>query len=91
MKNKPMDHISKFLSKRHGIFTKNFTIFFSNAGKTGNVPDLNLIDSIRPSFGDDMNVTTSALDLKQFYIFYELYPIKTNIFIHTYCIFGIDI
>ena len=25
------------MSKRHGIFIKNFTIFFSNPGKTGNV------------------------------------------------------
>ena len=27
------------MSKCHGIFTKNFTIFFSKAGKTKNVPE----------------------------------------------------
>ena len=27
------------MSKSHGIFTKNFTIFFSKAGKTENVPE----------------------------------------------------
>ena len=27
------------MSKRHGIFTEKFTIFFSNAGKTVNVPE----------------------------------------------------
>ena len=37
MNNKLIDHISKIISKRHGIFTENFTISFSNAGKTGNV------------------------------------------------------
>ena len=26
--------------KRHDTFTENFTIFFSNAGKTVNVPEL---------------------------------------------------
>ena len=33
MKNS-IDLIS--MSKRHGIFTENFTILFSNTGKTGN-------------------------------------------------------
>ena len=37
MKNKRSDHISN--STRHAIFTGNFNIFFSNAGKTGNVPE----------------------------------------------------
>ena len=36
MKNKSIDLISNIMSKRHGIFTENFTtIIFSNAGKTG--------------------------------------------------------
>ena len=39
MKNKRIDHISKIMSKRHYIFTENFTIFFSNAGKTTNFPE----------------------------------------------------
>ena len=39
MKNKQIDHISNLTSKRHGIFTGNFTILFSNAEKTGNVPE----------------------------------------------------
>ena len=37
MKNKSIDLKVDIMSKRHGIFTKNFTIFFSNAGKTKNV------------------------------------------------------
>ena len=36
--NKPTDYISNIMSKRHGFFTENFTIFVSNAGKTGIVP-----------------------------------------------------
>ena len=39
MKNKLIGHISKIMSKSHDIFTVNFTIFFSNAGKTVNVPE----------------------------------------------------
>ena len=39
MKNNRIDHINKIMSKLHDIFTKNFTIFFSNAEKTVNVPD----------------------------------------------------
>ena len=38
-KNKRIDHISKIMSKHHGTFTENFTISFSNAGKTGNGPE----------------------------------------------------
>ena len=39
MKNKQSDHLSIIISKRHGVFTDNlFTIFFSNAGRTGIVP-----------------------------------------------------
>ena len=30
------------MSKRQGIFTENFTIFFSNAGETVNVPTLEI-------------------------------------------------
>ena len=39
MINKRIDRTSKIMSKRHGFFTKNLTIFFSNAGKTQNVPE----------------------------------------------------
>ena len=39
MKNKIIDLISNIMSKHHPIFTENFTIFFSNAGKTGNIPE----------------------------------------------------
>ena len=38
MRNKRIDHISKIMSKRHGISIENFTISFSNVGKTENVP-----------------------------------------------------
>ena len=40
MKNKEIDHISKIMSKSHGIFTENFTVFwgfFSNGGETRSV------------------------------------------------------
>ena len=37
MKNKSIDPISNIMSKRRGIITENFTIFFSNAGKTENM------------------------------------------------------
>ena len=33
MKNKPIDHISKIMSKRDGIFPENFTIFFFKCWK----------------------------------------------------------
>ena len=39
MRNKIMDLTSNIMSIRHGIFTENFTIFFSNAGKTGSVAE----------------------------------------------------
>ena len=58
MKNKRIDHISKIMSKRHGIFTENFTIFFSNAEKKEECRNLNWINSRRPSFGDHVSVTS---------------------------------
>ena len=45
------------MSKHHGIFTENFTIFFSNAGKTGNLPEFEFEKYRKPSFGDDIIVT----------------------------------
>ena len=40
MRKKQIDDISNIMSKCHGIFTENFIIiFFSSAGKTGNVFD----------------------------------------------------
>ena len=40
MKNKRNDNMSNIMPKRHSIFTENFTIFFSNAGKIRNVPQI---------------------------------------------------
>ena len=40
MKIKRNNHISSIMSKRHGIFFENFTIFFSNAEKTENVLEI---------------------------------------------------
>ena len=51
MKIKRIDHISKIMSKRHGIFTKKFTIFFQMQEKLETGRNLNLINSRRPSFG----------------------------------------
>ena len=39
MKKKGINHMSKIMSKRSGVFTENFTVFFLNEGKTGNVPE----------------------------------------------------
>ena len=39
LKNKQTDHTSNIMSKRHGVFTKNLIIFFSNAGETEDVPE----------------------------------------------------
>ena len=39
MKNRSIDLISNIMSNCQGIFTENFAMFFSNAGKTGNVPE----------------------------------------------------
>ena len=67
MENKRIDHISKIMSKRHGIFTENL-LLFSNAGKTFR----------RQSFEDDINETLHQpvpWILKNF-IFYKFYPIK---------------
>ena len=69
------------MSKSHGIFTENSAIFCSNAGKTGNVPEFEFDNSGRPFLGDDIKskiyiVTTSALDFKHLYTFYEYYPMK---------------
>ena len=36
------------------FLTENFTVFFSNAGKTENVPEFEFKYFRRPSFGDDM-------------------------------------
>ena len=56
MKSKQTDHISEIILKRRCVFTENFTIFFSNAGKTLTYRNSNLINSRRPSFGDNINV-----------------------------------
>ena len=39
MKTKLIDHIRKIMPKHQGVFTKNLTIFISNARKTGNAPE----------------------------------------------------
>ena len=69
------------MSKRHDIFTENFTIFFSNAGKTVNVPEFELDKFQKTIFWGSRKcniyiVTTSALDFKQLYMFYIFFPIK---------------
>ena len=43
MKNKQADHISSTMPKRQATFSKNFTIFFSNAGKTENAQSWEII------------------------------------------------
>ena len=42
MKNKQIDLTTNVMSKRYGIFTENFTISFSNAGKTRTVLEFKL-------------------------------------------------
>ena len=57
MKNKRTDHISNIMSKRHGSFLKNFTVFFSNAGKMKTCQNSKLTNSKIPSLGEGINVT----------------------------------
>ena len=44
MKNKWIDIISNIISRCPSIFTENFTIFFSNAGKTENVLEFEILE-----------------------------------------------
>ena len=39
MKNKSINLINNVMPKLHSIFTKDFTIFFSNVLNTGSVPE----------------------------------------------------
>ena len=57
MKNKRIGHISKSMSKRHGIFTENFTIFSQMQVKLETCRNLNLINPRRSSFGGDRTLT----------------------------------
>ena len=52
MKNKRIGHISKSMSKRY--FYRKLYHLFSNAGKTGNVPEFEFNKS---SFGGDRTLT----------------------------------
>ena len=45
------------MSKCQASFTGNFTTFFSNAGKTENVPEFEFEDFIKSSLGDFKHVT----------------------------------
>ena len=81
MKSKWIDHISKIMSKCHDIFTENFTIIFSNAGKTVNVLEFEFDKFWKTIFWrlhrcNIYIITTIALDFKQLYIFYIFFPIK---------------
>ena len=81
MKNKSIHLISNIMSKSHGIFTENLTNFFSNAGKTGNVPELKFYVFqeifIQKWYKCNIYIEASrALDFKQLYIIYKFYPIK---------------
>ena len=51
------------MQKRHRVFTENFTIFFSNAGKTENVPEFRCNKFLRPPFRDDIDVTFTSQEL----------------------------
>ena len=55
MKDKRIDHTSKIMSKRHGVYTENFTMFFQMQEKLKACRNSNLINSRRPSFGDNIN------------------------------------
>ena len=48
------------MSKSHSIFNVNFTIFFQIQEKPEMCQNLNLANSRRPSFGDDINVTFTS-------------------------------
>ena len=79
-KNKQIDHISKIMSKRHGAFIDNFTIFLLNSEKTGNLPEFEFDKFYKNIFSRSYKcniyiVTTTVLDFKQLYIFYRFDPI----------------
>ena len=40
IQNKRIDYISNIMSKRQRVFTESFTIFFSSAAKTANLPGI---------------------------------------------------
>ena len=50
----------QIMSKSHGIFNVNFTIFFQIQEKPEMCQNLNLANSRRPSFGDNINVTFTS-------------------------------
>ena len=63
MKNKRIDHISKIMSKRHGVFTKHITIFFfTMQEKLETCWNSNLINTRRTSFEEDINLTFISYD-----------------------------
>ena len=59
MTNKRIDHISKIMSKRHGIFYRK-RHFFQVQEKLEMCQNSNSTNSRRPSFGDDINATFTS-------------------------------
>ena len=89
MKNKSINYISNIMSKLHGIFTETFTIFFSNAGKTINIPENKYSKFQKAIFCSLYKcnyyiVTTNASDFKQFHIIYKFYPIKQMFYLKEF-------
>ena len=76
MKNKIVDHINNFMSKRHVNFIRNFTALFSNVVKTEKVPKFELNIFLKTTVWRKCTCNTyivisNAFGIKQFYIFYQ--------------------
>ena len=78
MENKRIDHIWTILCQNVTVFLpKALYFFFQVQEKLETCRNWNLTNYRRPSFGDTpSDVTTSALDFKQLYIFYKFHVIK---------------
>ena len=78
MKNKQIDHTSNTMSKHHGVFTKNFIIFFSNQGKTEHVPafEFEIFYNIILGRLFKCNIYTVTTATSQLYICYKFDSIK---------------
>ena len=76
---------------KNGIFTKNYTIFFSNEGKTENGNNFRFDKFyvfLRWYKYNIYIVTTSSLDFIQLYIIYKVYLIKRIFLSKRNSIFG---
>ena len=80
-KNKQISHIRNIVSKRQRVFIESFTIFFSKAGETENVSELEYKRFQEIVFGRlyTCNIYIATLKVSEFtqlYTCYKFYPLK---------------